>query len=229
MHNNDEHGPKEWSSPLVFVPVALIGMYLIYLVAAMAFRAGAEKGRNDAVISPPPVEEAGPVEEEVFDMRQLMKPNEEMMALGSKVYANNCAACHGAEGNGQGAAGQALAVKPRNFHAGLGDWKNGASALQMYDTLEKGLGSMPNFPALNMKQKMATIHYIHSEFMGGNFPADSPEALAAMPAPAAGASTKIDSYKQPRVPVEYAIRKLTAGSGNASAPAPVQSGHGESH
>jgi len=36
-------------------------------------------------------------------------------AKGKVIYENNCAACHGAEGKGDGVAAQALDPKPRNL------------------------------------------------------------------------------------------------------------------
>lgn len=219
MHNHDENAPKERSSPLVFIPIVLVGVYLIFLAASYAFRLGAEKGQQLAVLAPPKVEE-GPKVVEVFDIRQLMKPNADMVSLGSKVFANNCISCHGEKGEGNGSAAGNLAIKPRNFHAPMTEWKNGGSTMHMFNTLEKGLGTMPNFPALNPKQKMAVIQYIHAEFMGGSAPEDTPEMLASIPAPSAGASAKIDPYSQPRVPIEYAIRKLAKDS---------QTGQSESH
>lgn len=208
MH--DDH-PKEAKNPLIFIPVALFGIYLIYMAATLSYRTGMEVGLLKAPYKSPEVEQEA---DQVFDLNQLRKPNEELVALGARVYNANCAACHGQTGAGNGAAGVNLSVKPRNFTAGPDGWTNGASVLQMYTTLENGLGQMPNFPALNPEQKMATIHYIHAEFMADNYPQDPEEMIAALPAPSAGGgAVNIDPYAGERIPVRFAIQKLLRQNG----------------
>lgn len=208
MHNPNENGPKEKSSLLLFIPITLIGVYFVYLTVSVSFKVGFERGELHRLLHPPKVE--AKVEAKVFDHRKLMKPTEDLIALGQRLYVANCQSCHGSEGYGDGTAGRLLAVKPRNFHGPLTDWKNGASTLAFYSTLEKGLGSMPAFPALNPEQKYAVIHYIHAAFMGNlNVPADSDAAIAALPAPGAGgAAISIEPYSETRVPVDYAIMQM---------------------
>lgn len=204
MHN--EHGPKEKSSIFLFIPVTVVAAYLVYLVLAAMFNIGAQHGTISATYRGPVKVDEGV---QVYDHRRLIRPTTELVDLGNRVYRANCASCHGAEGHGDGAAGQNLAIKPRSFDGPLNQWKNGASVLNMYVTLEKGLGGMPNFPALNPEQKYAVIHYIHEEFMGGNFPADSEDMIASLPAPSAGGgAVNINPYANTRVPVQYAIDKL---------------------
>jgi mono/diheme cytochrome c family protein len=41
---------------------------------------------------------------------------DESIALGAKIYAQNCAVCHGATGEGDGPAAATLKVKPANLH-----------------------------------------------------------------------------------------------------------------
>jgi mono/diheme cytochrome c family protein len=176
--------PKEVSSLFIFVPVMALGIYLVYLAVTVPFTMGRNTGLAKAPFVVPPKDTNAPVE--VFDQRTLVQPSAELIALGARVYRANCASCHGDQGLGNGASGVNLAVKPRNFHLPSSDWKNGASVLNMYHTLERGLGSMPNFPALNPKQKYAVIHYIHDAFMKEvGYPPDPPEALAALPGPSA--------------------------------------------
>ena len=44
-----------------------------------------------------------------------MQPPAEMLALGKRVYDDNCAQCHGPEGAGDGFAALSLAIAPTNF------------------------------------------------------------------------------------------------------------------
>jgi len=207
MLNPNDQGPKEASSPLIFVPLLLIGVYITYLMIAIPFDYGFTKGQNQNPSRPPP-EKKGAVEEKVFDQRVLYKATSELIATGAAIYAANCASCHGSEGLGNGASGLKLAVKPRNLHDQVASgWKNGPSILQMYETLDKGLGSMPAFPGLDPEKRYAVIHYIHAEYTK-KWPADDPKAVAALPGPAAGAAVKIDPYKETRVPVQFAAEKI---------------------
>jgi len=205
MHN--DNASKEKSSIFLFIPISIVGVYLVYLTAIVPFRVGLEKGSVEKLLEPPPVAEKA-VEEKIYDHRKLMKPTEELVALGTRVYANNCASCHGSEGLGNGTAGSKLAVKPRNFHS-LYAWKLGPTTLQMYHTLDKGLGSMPAFPALDPEARYAVIHYIHAEFMKDlTVPQDDEAAIAALPQPGGNVSVKIEPYKETRVPIDYAIEQM---------------------
>lgn len=206
MHN--PNAKKEISSLLVFVPVMALGLYLVYLVVSVPFNIGRGHGLAEAPFRTPVADDSDG--QEVFDHRRLVNPSEELITLGARIYAQQCASCHGAEGHGDGAAGRALAVRPRDFYGNLGAWQNGAATLEMYQTLEEGVGgNMPAFPQLNPRQKYAVIHYIHDAFMGDlDIPQDSPEALASLPEPSAGVEVNIDSYQQQRIPVRMALERM---------------------
>ena len=204
----NEGRKREKSSLFIFVPIMLLATYLVYVVIAYAYNYGIEKGLSEAPYRQP-VEEDGE-DEQVFNYRQLMKPSEDLVSLGARVYSANCQACHGATGEGDGPSGRNLSVRPRAFDSDPAEWQIGASTLQMYETLENGLGQMPNFPALNPEQKFAVIHYIHNEFMDGEHPESPPEMVAALPEPSAGGGgVNINPYAEERVPVDFAIMKLT--------------------
>lgn len=64
------------------------------------------------------------------------KKTPELLEKGRASFALNCAACHGAKGEGDGAAAAALSPKPRNF--ATEPFKNGSSVAQVFATLGKG-------------------------------------------------------------------------------------------
>lgn len=217
MHN--PNAKKEISSLLIFVPIMLLGLYLIYLAVAIPFQIGREHGLAKAPFREPVREDTG---DEIFDHKRLIVPNEELIGIGARIYSQQCASCHGAGGQGDGPAGQNLAIKPRNFIDGkFSDWKIGASTLQMYETLQVGVGgNMPAFNQLNPRQKYAVIHFIHDEFMRDlEVPEDSPEAIASLPEPAAAVEITIDSYLNPRIPVTMAMDNMARRAG---APAVIE-------
>lgn len=209
MLNQQLSAIRERSSIISFVVLFLIGAYLIFLVVSVPYQWGRLKGEVDAAYAPP--KKADAAEEEVFDERNLAKPTAELIALGARVYGANCAACHGADGLGNGAAGQGLTVAPRNFHV-AGGWKNGAGVVGMRKTLVEGITpAMPAFnTSLNPRQRMAVIHYIHEEFMKEiGWPETTAEEVASLPGPAAATTVKIDPYKENRIPILLAMRNLT--------------------
>lgn len=77
---------------------------------------------------------------------------------GKGLYAQNCAACHGAAGKGDGPAGTALNPKPRDltdksYMAGMKDQ-------QIFDLVKKGgaaVGKSPLMPPLGGTLKDADI------------------------------------------------------------------------
>lgn len=77
---------------------------------------------------------------------------------GKQLYATYCAACHGKNGNGEGAPGMTFEVKPANFH----DWetmhqKDGT----LFWKLSKGHGAMPGFGrTLSERQRWELIAYL---------------------------------------------------------------------
>jgi mono/diheme cytochrome c family protein len=86
-------------------------------------------------------------------------PSDELKAHGKTIYDAQCAVCHGAAGEGNGAAAAALNPKPRNFKDGEG-WKNGRKVSEIFVTLKMGLGSMPSFATLPSDDRWALVHYI---------------------------------------------------------------------
>ena len=93
----------------------------------------------------------------------LISPPPAMIVKGKSLFMNDCVACHGANGEGDGPAALALKPKPRNFHS-LKGWINGRMASGMYKTLTDGIpGSpMPPFSSISVKDRLAIISYIRS-------------------------------------------------------------------
>lgn len=172
---------REFSNPIMFLAVTGFACYLIYFAFSVSYEVGVEKGQRLAPFKPPPPAPTEPAR--VFDLRKLRQPTPELVAMGAQVYLANCQSCHGEQGFGDGAAGQRLVVKPKNFH-GTTVWKNGPQPLKMYESLAKGVGgNMPAFPTLNPEQKFAVIHYVRQWVP--NAPDDDPQAIASLPAPQA--------------------------------------------
>lgn len=105
------------------------------------------------------------VQKSVVDVKKIEKPwleNADIAAYGKKVYANNCAICHGSEGKGDGPAGAALKPPPRNFVDGK--WSNGGDSIALFTTIENGLegSSMASFKHLPKLDRWALVQFIRS-------------------------------------------------------------------
>lgn len=146
---------------------------------------------------------------DVGDVNKFAKPTPELIAEGKKLYATNCASCHGTDGKGDGPAAAAFNPKPRNFTAG--EWKQGGKPSQIFHTLSAGMGSMPSFAALPADQRWALVHFIRS--LSPNRPEDSAADMTALSAKAAKAGAQLpirvamNLMAVPDAPVTLAIKK----------------------
>ena len=108
----------------------------------------------------------------------LNNPDDTLFAKGKKLYDLTCAACHGAEGKGDGPAAIAFNPGPRNFHEPEG-WKNGAKLSGIYKTLTEGIEGtgMTAFEYLVPEKRLAMAHYIRS--FNADLPKDNDTELKA--------------------------------------------------
>jgi cytochrome c oxidase cbb3-type subunit 2 len=90
-----------------------------------------------------------------------------LLQRGLLVYDKYCAGCHGDYGDGQGPAAIRLLTKPRDFTSGIYKFRStdsGSLPLEadLARTITRGLSrvSMPSFPLLPERDKLAVIEYI---------------------------------------------------------------------
>jgi mono/diheme cytochrome c family protein len=100
----------------------------------------------------------------------------ESVNKGSELYKNNCVACHGEKGMGDGISASMLNLKPRNLHS-LSGWKNGSKVTQIYKTLQEGISgsAMASYNYMPPEDRFALIHYIRT--LGENQQQDSENDL----------------------------------------------------
>ncbi|MBI2346859.1 MAG: c-type cytochrome [Deltaproteobacteria bacterium] len=138
------------------------------------------------------------------EVEKLRVATPEAVEAGKKLYAAQCATCHGAEGKGDGAAAAALTPGPRNFTSDEG-WKFGRAPSEMLKTVTDGSPgtSMASFSGVPVKDRWAVVHYVRT-FMR-NPPEDTPETIAKVTTPAAGAAPE-----QPKafIPVTMAMQLM---------------------
>lgn len=92
----------------------------------------------------------------------------EEVARGAQAFARECAACHGAEGRGDGPAAYLLYPKPRNLVEGefriVSTWERLPTDQDLFDTLTRGMpgSAMPPFAHLSEPDRWALVHYVKS-------------------------------------------------------------------
>ena len=106
--------------------------------------------------------EAAPAAVDTSKITDPWVENEAMIQQGAKVYAQNCAVCHGEKGAGDGAAGQALTPKPRDLIAG--QWTQSGDSAGLFKTITEGIPgtSMAPFGHLPVNDRWALVQFIHS-------------------------------------------------------------------
>ena len=90
-----------------------------------------------------------------------------MVQRGREVYTKYCVGCHGENGMGDGPASVRLITQPRDFTSGIYKFRSTDSGslpmeADLYRTITRGLSgvSMPAFPLMPHRDKVAVIEYI---------------------------------------------------------------------
>lgn len=92
----------------------------------------------------------------------------QLLALGKKIYTQQCAACHGVRGRGDGEAAYLLYPKPRDFVAAnyrlVSTWDRVPTDEDLFNTITRGMpgSAMPSWGHLPEEQRWALVYYIKS-------------------------------------------------------------------
>ncbi|MBI4224015.1 MAG: c-type cytochrome [Deltaproteobacteria bacterium] len=142
------------------------------------------------------------------EMQKYLVPSEELSTAGAKIYAVQCAVCHGVSGGGDGPGAAALNPKPRDFTSG--EWRFGGGVARVFKTITEGSPgtSMASFSNLSVQERFALAHFVRS--LGpGPLSEDRPEDLAEF-GKDYGPRTTDHGLERPKykVPVSFAIERL---------------------
>ncbi len=91
-----------------------------------------------------------------------------LLALGSRTYQRQCAACHGPEGKGDGEAAYLLYPKPRDFvmarYALVSTWERKPTDEDLFRTISRGMpgSAMPSWEHLPERTRWALVRYVRS-------------------------------------------------------------------
>lgn len=103
-----------------------------------------------------------------FEVGEAPAPNAEMLLRGGEVYADNCSACHGDNGDGAGLCSAFLAPAPRDFTTGVFRFKTTPGGQMptdqdLFRTVSLGLHStgMPPWKfLLTEEERWAVVQYV---------------------------------------------------------------------
>ncbi|HEY8270384.1 MAG TPA: cytochrome c [Pseudobdellovibrionaceae bacterium] len=171
MSDSREEYNRGGMNAFIFSMVFVV-LFFIYMVAI-------HPGVNlDEKVVDPNAAVAG-VTEPVFDIATVKEPwvkNDQVVAYGKKIFATNCAMCHGNEGKGDGPAGAALNPKPRNVVEGK--WTQGNGAIAHFKVITNGIPgtSMAAFGHFKAADRWALVQFIES--ITQNKSTDTPEQIA---------------------------------------------------
>jgi len=94
---------------------------------------------------------------------KIPKKTPELVAQGKKLYEQNCAPCHGANGDGKGPAGVALKPPPRTFNIPLNQWTYSKGDLnKVFDVITKGIPNtaMVKWDQLPEQERWALVYTV---------------------------------------------------------------------
>src|SRR5262245_49069379 len=135
---------------------------LVVMAVALALVAGCGGGANSgsegsktaANSAPPPA----PVETTVTTPPPASPlPSDAVVSgdLGTRVFAQRCALCHGPDGHGDGPGSKALNPKPRNFHDAA--YMSTRTDAQLLETIHKGKGAMPKWGGVLSEDEIKAV------------------------------------------------------------------------
>lgn len=144
--------------------VAFLGS-LVFVFGFMFYLAVIHPGvdLDEKVVDPnQPVPEGQAPQFNIEKVAEPWVPSDDLVAHGQKLYATNCAMCHGNEGKGDGAAGAGLNPKPRNLIEGK--WTQGNGLISRFEVLTKGIPgtSMAAYAHFKPADRWALAHFVQS-------------------------------------------------------------------
>jgi mono/diheme cytochrome c family protein len=102
------------------------------------------------------------------DQAAIPPPSPALIQQGKELFARECAACHGAEGKGDGPASYLLYPKPRNFITSefriVSTWERLPTDQDLFNTITRGMpgSSMPPWERFSEDQRWSLVYFIKS-------------------------------------------------------------------
>ncbi len=158
----------------------------------------------------------------ISQFKRPWEPTPEIVAHGKAIFMQQCVACHGAEGKGDGPAAAALNPHPRNFTSAEG-WGNGRKPSQIFKTLKEGRPGtgMASFATIPAEDRWTIVAYV--ETLGPTIEKDSTDDLKA-----AGVDPTKDTLgdtEAPSIPISTAMKMISKETDKDGHTGNVEPGH----
>jgi mono/diheme cytochrome c family protein len=104
-----------------------------------------------------------PAHPEAAQLKNPAAADATSLAAGKKVYAKNCANCHGDTGKGDGSLGEQLNPKPADLTDA--NWKHGSSDGEIFTLIRdgsKGTGMKGFKSKLTVKEMWDVVNYVRT-------------------------------------------------------------------
>ncbi len=91
------------------------------------------------------------------------KKTPELVQAGKKLFAQNCASCHGEKGDGKGPIGMALTPHPADFALPLKEWPNTKGDPQkVFEVISKGVpnSAMVGWPQFSGTERWGLVYFV---------------------------------------------------------------------
>jgi mono/diheme cytochrome c family protein len=129
------------------------------LVAAAVLLAGGCRGGADGGLEP------GVMDASIVPAA-VLAPSPALLDIGGQAYEKHCAACHGANGDGQGDAAYLLYPKPRDFTRGpfrlVSTWEGAPTDEDLFRTISRGMpgSAMPSWGHLPEETRWGLVYTV---------------------------------------------------------------------
>jgi mono/diheme cytochrome c family protein len=130
-------------------------------------RDGSPAGSSGTLIAQTPAPGAGPLPVTLTPSR-TRAATPALLELGRRVYARQCATCHGATGRGDGDAAYLLYPKPRDFVAAkyrlVSTWERVPTDEDLFRVISRGMpgSAMPSWGHLAEEERWGLVHLVKS-------------------------------------------------------------------
>jgi caa(3)-type oxidase subunit IV len=193
------------NSVIFFTSFLFLAIFIVLTSSDIFFRGDIYWGMAKGNPPFPPIEGGG-AQKSKLAHGWISTP--ELVSHGRELFSQQCVACHGPNGEGNGPAAAGLNPHPRNFHQNEG-WKNGRKATMVFKTLKEGIpgSGMSSFATLPVDDRWALAHYVLS--LGPQpVPQDAPGdfAKAGIDPNKAGGGAGEETSRT--VPVEFMIERM---------------------
>jgi len=159
-HDDHAPAPAEFSHPLLWTVGLIVACSFLLWLFFHCMSLGNVAARGEPQIKEiMPQVGGGEPEPDHEALTKDYAPD--FLAQGQRIFAKNCASCHGMQGDLVGGSN----AQARNFHSDPFKNPNGGGPYALYLVVSHGFNAMPAFPGLAPIDRYAAVQYIRTAFV----------------------------------------------------------------